>query len=758
MPDPYYLADGAFYKAVLEVLKSEITGGEAFEQAIQDAITDIALPLTVKGDLVTHSGVKDVSLSVGPDGKFLIADSAAVFGLKYGTLADVSGLTTGGLTFGLSTGGLGQDPTVLFWDIAAKALGIGTNVPDVNAILDLATTTKGFLQPRVATFDRDLMASPLTGLSIYNPTTNQPEHFDGTNWVATAGPSTFLALPDTPGSFTANRLLKANGAATAIEYSTLLFDNGSFFGIATATPNSTLEVNGSIRVTRAQGANDLIITPEPSGEPVYKVNLGGTFSFGVRSNGAVQLGTAGLRTDLAFVEIDDTNGIHRGNFKIFFSDAGGQLLIQSGHTAFQAGRAAFNFDTSETISTSDVLRLKNFGSTLLTVDASGVVHSTTGGFKFPDATIQTTAAVTGTGDILQNGNSFGTIMTVGTNDVFAFSLETSGIPRLDITSTGEVLIGKQVGIGVTTILDIKRDHNTSSIIRIENLDVGTSVFAGHSFATVTGSALIGMTGNGTVGVAGPDTFLIQADSGTSGGIIYAARAPGKHQWRTGTTISMELSSLGDLQIGSLATSTAGFVGIRKDFNGAVNVVFENGITTGASGFISSIWKTDAGIFSISLARAGAAPGVAFAADAVSINADVTLTQGMIFLTDGAPFRWVTNGNVSTGEVMRLLSGSNTLQFKGGGTLQGGAGADTLTLSGGAGAASSISIGASDELLALYGGTPVVQHSTTGQLSGFLAGTGTASRDDSTWTGGIGAAAYTTGDVVRALKNIGAMAA
>lgn len=59
---------------------------------------------------------------------------------------------------------------------------------------------------------------------------------------------------------------------------------------------------------------------------------------------------------------------------------------------------------------------------------------------------------------------------------------------------------------------------------------------------------------------------------------------------------------------------------------------------------------------------------------------------------------------------------------------------------------------------LYGTTPAAQHSSTGQVAGFVAGVGTGVNDDSTFTGGTGASAYTIGDVVRALKLIGVMAA
>lgn len=62
-----------------------------------------------------------------------------------------------------------------------------------------------------------------------------------------------------------------------------------------------------------------------------------------------------------------------------------------------------------------------------------------------------------------------------------------------------------------------------------------------------------------------------------------------------------------------------------------------------------------------------------------------------------------------------------------------------------------------QVVGFYGETGSAQHSTTGNVAGFAAGAGTASKSDSVWTGGVGSTAYTVGDVVRALKNLGIMA-
>lgn len=59
-------------------------------------------------------------------------------------------------------------------------------------------------------------------------------------------------------------------------------------------------------------------------------------------------------------------------------------------------------------------------------------------------------------------------------------------------------------------------------------------------------------------------------------------------------------------------------------------------------------------------------------------------------------------------------------------------------------------------IGLYGATPTVRFGTTGTEAGFTAGTSTAVTEDSTFTGNTGTFAYTIGDLVLALKKIGAL--
>ncbi|MDP2060971.1 MAG: hypothetical protein U1C58_10295 [Flavobacteriaceae bacterium] len=60
-------------------------------------------------------------------------------------------------------------------------VGIGTVSPNTSSMLDITSTDKGLLIPRMTTAQRDAVASPATGLMVFDNTTNTFWYFD-TTW------------------------------------------------------------------------------------------------------------------------------------------------------------------------------------------------------------------------------------------------------------------------------------------------------------------------------------------------------------------------------------------------------------------------------------------------------------------------------------------------------------------------------------------------------------------------------------------------
>lgn len=57
-----------------------------------------------------------------------------------------------------------------------------TTSPAASALLELSSTTQGFLPPRMTSTQRDAISSPAAGLIIYNTTTNKHQGYNGSTW------------------------------------------------------------------------------------------------------------------------------------------------------------------------------------------------------------------------------------------------------------------------------------------------------------------------------------------------------------------------------------------------------------------------------------------------------------------------------------------------------------------------------------------------------------------------------------------------
>ncbi|GGE45278.1 hypothetical protein GCM10010832_26510 [Psychroflexus planctonicus] len=83
-------------------------------------------------------------------------------------------------------------------------VGIGTTSPDASAQLEVQSTTKGFLPPRMTEDDRDNISSPAQGLMIYctNCGSNgEAQLYNGAAWVNMTGGTAAAVQPPQVGDF-----------------------------------------------------------------------------------------------------------------------------------------------------------------------------------------------------------------------------------------------------------------------------------------------------------------------------------------------------------------------------------------------------------------------------------------------------------------------------------------------------------------------------------------------------------------------------
>lgn len=73
-------------------------------------------------------------------------------------------------------------------------VGIGTTTPDPSSILDIESTTQGFLPPRMTTAEINAITNPAEGLFVYNLDNNCFKFYNGTTWSGCLGETPKNAL------------------------------------------------------------------------------------------------------------------------------------------------------------------------------------------------------------------------------------------------------------------------------------------------------------------------------------------------------------------------------------------------------------------------------------------------------------------------------------------------------------------------------------------------------------------------------------
>ncbi|MEO7310434.1 MAG: hypothetical protein ABIX01_08560, partial [Chitinophagaceae bacterium] len=158
-------------------------------------------------------------------------------------------------------------------------------LPDASAMVDIASTTRGFLAPRMTTTQQNLIASPATGLLIYNLTTNtfmvntgtpaipawtplSSSSSSSTNWLLTGNAATNSAT---------NFLGTTDAVKLAFRTSNLqrmLIDELGRVGVGVTNPTNPLVVKDTFEIRRTGTVSQLLFS-----------NTSGTGDFRIAGDG-----------------------------------------------------------------------------------------------------------------------------------------------------------------------------------------------------------------------------------------------------------------------------------------------------------------------------------------------------------------------------------------------------------------------------------------------------------------------------------------
>ena len=212
---------------------------------------------------------------------------------------------------------------------SAGKFGIGTAIPNISSIVEMASTTGGLLIPRMTTVQRTAIATPANGLLVYDITVNclyfynaglavwqsmcTPPLPAGTNDVSGTYPAlTVVGLQTTAVSAvtpTLNQILQFNGASWAPT-------NGTFWNLLGNTGTTP-----AINFLGTTDANDF----------VFRTN--NTEKARVLVNGNVGIGTAGPVARLDVLLNSNTSAAPIAGFERTGTGSVGFLRFFSGATA-----------------------------------------------------------------------------------------------------------------------------------------------------------------------------------------------------------------------------------------------------------------------------------------------------------------------------------------------------------------------------------------------------------------------------------------
>ncbi len=263
-------------------------------------------------------------------------------------------------------------------------VGINTTTPDSSAALDITSTSSGLLIPKMTQAQRIAIASPATGLLVYQ--TNATAgfyYYDGSVWATFGGGSGWALSGDagtTVGTEMVGTLDAQDLVLVANNSEAMRIDVTGLVGIGTSNPTKALHIVGTAPVLRIEDGNEgvnKVLTSDANGNVSWGSSSGlatgdddwvfvsgNDLSDKVYHDGPVVIGRTGTTTH----DVDIDNGAATGTT----FGVGDVELITDGNNETQfSHRIVPNFDDSQSIG-SFTYRWKDVWAVNTTIQTSDV--------------------------------------------------------------------------------------------------------------------------------------------------------------------------------------------------------------------------------------------------------------------------------------------------------------------------------------------------------------------------------------------------
>ncbi|NML69046.1 hypothetical protein HHL23_04470 [Chryseobacterium sp. RP-3-3] len=514
-------------------------------------------------------------------------------------------------------------------------VGINTPTPNADAALDIVSTNKGLLPPRIALTASNSpapLASNVAGMVVYNtatagivPNNVTPGLYynNGTIWVPTTGTTPATTVSNTASLAGTNTLsTTVNGVTgTAVAVPNIYTADGTLTANRTVTMGANILKfeNGSNNTTFATGGSNSSVTTTGSNVGFFRA-FGGTSALDLTATngGTTQIVSSGSATNLLLGSVNNTplgfitNTITRASISpsgVFYAGpAGGNntTLDNTGSTALLTTTSPVNTATIRAVGGNRMLEMisVNGGENQIyswlgnkfvvgTMDANPMTFMTN---SFTRATISPagdiTTSVGGNSTVITNSATNASIVTTSPNSAFVRAI--GGTAAVDIAATngGPTQITSS---GSATNLLLGSVNNTPVSFITNGATRATISAAGDITASVGGNSTVitNSVTNASIVTTSPNTAIVRAIGGTAGVDITATNGGPTQISSSGSATNLLLGSVNNTPVSFITNGTTrATISAAGDITASVG---GNSTFIGNSGVNSSIITTSSNI-------------------------------------------------------------------------------------------------------------------------------------------------------------------